>query len=184
MIVSCKALSVFDVLILIFLIFLFEPHKIVVSVLINIINIVSTKYKRIISEVTISIVIWIIVLVLVVRSAVRTSFLFGFFFFFSFLISNNFYISLINNFIVTNRFLVWYWNWNLSNNRNFLYIRSWNGNRSSNSYSIINRILNVVNIVLLKIFLNNWLCNNFFGRNLNSFVSDNIIYLNRFGNCV
>lgn len=59
---------------------------------------------------------------------------------------------------------------------------NWNGNVSGDRDSIVNRILNVINIVLLEILLNNWLGNNFLPRNIDGLLSYNVIDLSGFSN--
>jgi len=98
------------------------------------------------------------------------------------LITHNFNICFIYIFGIRNRFCIWNWNRDFSDNRNFLNIRSWNGNCSCNWYFFENWILNMMNIVLLIIFLHNRLSDEFFSRNLYSFSSTDIIYLNTFNN--
>lgn len=60
-----------------------------------------------------------------------------------------------------------HWNRYSSDHWNFLHIRLRNGIISLNFYLIELWFLNMMNIVLLIVFLNNWLSNSFFSRNSN-----------------
>lgn len=74
--------------------------------------------------------------------------------------------------------------WNSSDNGYFF--QNWNRNRhiSSDGNSFVNRILNVINIILLEIFLDYWLSDHFFSRKINRFLADDIVDLSSFSNWV
>ena len=74
------------------------------------------------------------------------------------------------------------WNWNFSNNGNFLNIRSGYWHSSCHWNFFKNWILYMMNIVLLIVFLNNRLSNEFFSRYLYCFCSIYILNLNSFCN--
>lgn len=94
------------------------------------------------------------------------------------MISYQFYISFIDQFSIGNWFLVWNRNRNSSNNRNLFDIRCRNWNCSSNGNFFKNRILNMMNIILLIILLDNRLCNKLLSGNLYCFASSHIVHLN------
>lgn len=72
----------------------------------------------------------------------------------------------------------------LPDNRNLSQNRCWNRNGSGNGYFFIDWILNMLNIILLVVFLNNRLSDNLFSWNLNCFSSNEIIYLKFFINII
>lgn len=77
---------------------------------------------------------------------------------------------------------LWNFDRNSSDNWNFFQNWNWNSNVSSYWNSFINRILLMINIVLLEIFLNNRLSDYYFPGNINSLLSNYIIDLGGFGN--
>lgn len=72
--------------------------------------------------------------------------------------------------------------WNSSNYWNFFQDWNWNGNVSGNWNSFINRILNMIYIILLEILLYNWLSNHFLPGYINCLLSNNIVNLGGFCN--
>ena len=83
-------------------------------------------------------------------------------------------------------FFISYWYWNFSNNRYLFDNWSWNGKRSGNRNPMDMRYLYMVYVILVNIILNNRLCYNLIGRDINIFSSyvcvvlgwlDNIIQL-------
>lgn len=74
--------------------------------------------------------------------------------------------------------LFWFlvnWNWNSSDNWNFLHVRLRNWVISIYFYFIELWFLNMMNVVLLIVFLNNWLSDGFFTGNGNCLELFNII---------
>lgn len=98
-----------------------------------------------------------------------------------FLISNNSDVGFIDDLIVSSGIFVRNGNRNFSQNGLFVENRSGNGDRSFNGYSLKNGILNVIDIVLLVVLLNNGLCSNLSSRNLDSFISCDVVDLCGFG---
>lgn len=94
-----------------------------------------------------------------------------------FLVSNNSNVGFVNDLIVSSGIFVRNGNRDFSQHRLFVENGSGYRNRSFNWNSFENGILNVIDIVLLVVFLNNRLCSNLSGRNLNSFISSNVVHL-------
>ena len=75
-----------------------------------------------------------------------------------------------------------YFDWNSSDHWNFFQNWYWNSNVSSYWNSFVNWILGMINIVLLEIFLYNWLSDHFLTGNINSFLSHYVVDLSCFSN--
>ena len=97
-------------------------------------------------------------------------------------IPNHLHICLINNFSISSSIWIRNRHWNLSSNRQFINRRSWHRNSSRHRHSFEFRILYMINIILLIIFLNNWLNIDLSSWNWNRFNSSNILSLNRLNN--
>lgn len=67
------------------------------------------------------------------------------------------------------------WDWNLSQKWNFLSKWYWNWYSSGERNSSVVWILNVVNVILLVVFLNNWLSDDLLSWNSDSLLSDYVI---------
>lgn len=198
-VVSREAVSVFDVLVFVFIILLFPHHHFVVTVSIIrtsvVTRCVTISISLLILEVgivcivievrsmwmsRITAVFWIIIF-----SAIWTAFIFAtFFFWFSNFITYNFNIGFVYNFIVSYRLFVRNWDRDFSDDRNLFDIWSGNRNSSGDWNSLENWILNMMNIVLLVIFLNDGLSYDFFSWNSYSFSSGHIVNNYWFINCV
>ena len=85
---------------------------------------------------------------------------------------------------VSSSLSLWLVDRNSPNYWDFFKYWNWNGNISSHWDSFVNRILGVVDVVLLEILLNNWLRNDFFSGNINCFGSHNIVNVSSFGDWV
>ena len=115
--------------------------------------------------------------------AIRTNpYFFNFNTFFVFSISNNLDISFINDLSISSCVRIWNWNWNLSSDWKLINRRCWNRNSSCYWNSFESWILNMINIILLIIFLYNRLSNDLFSRNWDLFNSGNVLSLNWFNN--
>ena len=102
--------------------------------------------------------------------------------FFVFGVSNNLNVCFIDHISVSSGIGVRNGNGNLSSYWKFVDGRSGNWNCSGNWHSLERWILNMVNIILLVVFLYNWLSDDLFSRNSDSFNSGDILSLNGFNN--
>ena len=100
----------------------------------------------------------------------------------SLLISNDSNIGFVDYVVVSFGVFIGNGDGDFSENR--LLVKDWGGNRncSFNRNPFENRVLNVINIVLLIVFLDNRLRGNLSGRHLNFFHSSDVIDLGRFSN--
>lgn len=193
-----KPIFVFNILLLIFCIFLFPIHQSVILIIErngrSIILIVIEAWLilnilvfiKLIEESRIFIG-WILIVIAVIWvSAIRTRIIVISFLFilFGYFIPHNFYVGLINYFIITYLFFIWNRNWYLSDNRHFLNVWCRHGYCSSYRNSFKHRILYMIDVILLVIFLYYGLSNYLFSWNSYSFGSCDIANNDWFSNSI
>lgn len=176
-------MGVLNILSLIFIIFLFPHHQVIVRIIIVILNIQSIRIVCEVIEVIKVVVSWVNTVSFVMNGLTIGAIvvlLYRGFLWLCLLISNNFDVSFIDDLVVSNRLGIWNRYRNLSDNRYSLYIGGWNWYSSSNGYSLVNWILNMMDIILLIILLNYGLSYDLLSWNLNGLCSGHIVYFNRF----
>ncbi len=100
------------------------------------------------------------------------------------LLRNSIWFVYVNGASIRSFILIRSGDCDFSNDRNLVQRRSWDRYCSDGLIFLIERILNVINVICLVVMLNNWLSSNFISRNIDSFGSNQVINLLLLSNVV